>query len=408
MQTSTELELNQLLEELSEIKADEEDVFLEDNDAPPPPPRDSLVFDSPLDVAVRNSQRISVNNGKISYYEEPKSRNSDRFSNSGNERFSTRNQNVESQRSSDRFGDSGNERFSTRTSNQVQSNNNDRFSDRGNEEDRFSTSSNDRFSNSSNDRFSTSNDNSNQFSEVQEYEQPKSTKCGHCSKDISGDALQALGQLFHVDCFSCNKCSKKIGTEEFYVKDNKAYCEHCYKSSFLPKCSRCRKEIEGKYLKALNQDFHEKCFNCSVCNAPFSDGKFYEKDDNAYCHQHYNQLFGFTCAKCHQTITDGTAISALDKYWHRNHFTCTKCSKPFSDEKFFEDEGLPYCQEHYHERRGTICGKCNKIIDGLCVSALDKKWHQNCFTCTNCNGVLSGQVMLSEGKVYCPKCADKL
>jgi hypothetical protein len=44
MQTSTELELNQLLEELSEIKADDEEVFLDDNEAPPPPPRDSLVF----------------------------------------------------------------------------------------------------------------------------------------------------------------------------------------------------------------------------------------------------------------------------------------------------------------------------------------------------------------------------
>eukprot|EP01091_Cochliopodium_minus_P006674 TRINITY_DN16683_c0_g1_i1.p1 TRINITY_DN16683_c0_g1~~TRINITY_DN16683_c0_g1_i1.p1 ORF type:complete len:401 (-),score=122.82 TRINITY_DN16683_c0_g1_i1:70-1272(-) len=400
MQTSTELELNQLLEELSEIKADDEEVYLDDNEAPPPPPRDSLVFDSPLDVAVRSSQRISVNNGKISYYEEPTSRSSDRFSNSGKERFSTRDQPQQQvyhneSRNSDRFGDSGNERFSTRTSNQQQqhnhTNNDDRFSDRSTEDDRFSNY-----------------DNSNQFSEVQEYQTPKSTGCGSCSKDISGDALQALGQLFHVDCFQCKKCNKKIGTEEFFVKDNKAYCENCYKSSFLPKCSRCKKEIEGKYLKALNQDFHEKCFNCSVCNTSFSDGKFYEKDDNAYCHQHYNQLFGFTCAKCHQTITDGTAISALDKYWHRNHFTCTKCNKPFSDEKFFEDEGLPYCQEHYHERRGTICGKCNKIIDGLCVSALEKKWHQNCFTCTGCNGVLSGQVMLSENKVYCPKCADNL
>jgi len=323
MQTSTELELNQLLEELSEIKADDEEVFLDENEAPPPPPRDSLVFDSPLDVAVRNSQRISVSNGKISYYEEPKSRSSDRFSNSGQERFSTRDQpnnnnNNNSTRSSDRFGDTGNERFSNRNSNtQTKSSNthndDNRFSDRSTEDD---------------NRFS-SNENDNQFSVVEENQTPKSTKCGHCSKDISGDALQALGQLFHVDCFACKKCNKKIGTEEFFVKDNKAYCEHCYKTSFLPRCSRCKKEIEGKYLKALNQDFHEKCFNCSVCNAPFSDGKFYEKDDNAYCQQHYNQLFGFTCAKCHQTISDGTAISALDKYWHRNHFTCTKCSKPF-------------------------------------------------------------------------------
>ena len=329
--------------------------------------------DSPLEVALRNSQRISVNNGKISYYEEPKSRSSDRFGSSGDERFSTRNQTTET------YG------------------NDDRFSDRGLEEDDNRFDNDNRFEETS----------SNQLIEVQET-QPKSTKCGQCHNEISGDALQALGTLYHLNCFCCRKCSKKIGTEEFFVKDNNAYCDHCYKSSFLPKCSRCKKEIEGKYLKALNQDFHEDCFTCSVCNEPFDEGKFYEKDDNAYCHQHYNQLFGFTCAKCHQTITDGTAISALDKYWHRSHFTCTKCNKPFTDEKFFEDEGLPYCQQHYHEKRGTICGKCGSIIDGMCVSALEKKWHQHCFTCTGCSGVLSGQVMLSEGKVYCPKCAEKL
>jgi len=381
MQTSTELELNQLLEELSEIKADDDDIFLDVNDdAPPPPPRDSLVFDSPLDIAQRSSQRISVNNGKISYYEEPKVRSSDRFGNSGNERFSER-----EERSSDRFGNSGDERFSLRTENE------DRFSDRGEEDDRFSN-----------------NDQSDQLVEIVEQQTPKSTKCEHCGKDINGDALQALGNLYHVDCFVCKKCTKKIGTEEFFVKDNKAYCENCYKTSFLPKCSRCSKEIEGKYLKALNQDFHESCFNCHKCNQSFSDGKFYEKDNKAYCHQHYNELYGFKCSKCNQVITDGSAISALDKYWHRDHFTCKQCNQPFSDGKFFEDEGHPYCSQHYHQRKGTFCGKCGNIIDGVCVSALNKKWHQDCFRCTNCTNVLSGQVMVADEKPYCANCAENL
>lgn len=32
----------------------------------------------------------------------------------------------------------------------------------------------------------------------------------------------------------------------------------------------------------------------SVCHAVFEDGKFYEKDENAYCLKHYNELFGFS------------------------------------------------------------------------------------------------------------------
>lgn len=413
METSTEVELNQLLEELSEIKADEDDMGGDDS-PPPPPPRDSLVFDSPMDEAARSSQRVSVQGGKISYYEEPTARSSDRFGNEGNERFSTRpststplsknsQMSKTSQvgggavRSSDRFGDTGTERFSTRPSNNTPMSKTsqvteDRFSDRGNEEDRFGDVQ----------------DESGGFTESDNFSAPTSTSCKICGKEIEGDALQALNSLYHFSCFSCSNCKKNIGTEEFFDKDNKAYCLNCYKTSFLPTCSRCKKTIEGRYLKALNQDFHEQCFSCAVCNQAFSDGKFYEKDENPYCLQHYNELFGYTCAKCHQTITDGTAIAALDKYWHRNHFTCTKCNKPFTDGKFFEDEGQPYCQEHYHQRRGTICGKCGKPIDGMCVSALEKKWHQTCFTCTKCNDVLSGQVMLSEGNVYCPKCAQTL
>jgi paxillin len=418
METSTEVELNQLLEELSEIKADDDDLAGDDS-PPPPPPRDSLVFDSPMDEAARSSTRVSVQGGKISYYEEPSARSSDRFGNTGDERFSTRpstsgaplSKNSQlsktsqapssgSYRSSDRFGATGDERFSTRPSSSgaplsktSQASGNDRFSDRGAEDDRFGD---------------VQDDSNSGFVESDTYSAPASTSCKVCGKEIEGDALQALGALYHFSCFSCSNCRKNIGTEEFFDKDNKAYCLSCYKSSFLPTCSRCKKTIEGRYLKALNQDFHEQCFSCAVCNQAFSDGKFYEKDENPYCLQHYNELFGYTCAKCHQTITDGTAIAALDKYWHRNHFTCTKCNKAFADGKFFEDEGQPYCQEHYHQRRGTICGKCNKPIDGMCVSALEKKWHQGCFTCTKCNDVLSGQVMLSEGQVYCPKCANSL
>lgn len=92
------------------------------------------------------------------------------------------------------------------------------------------------------------------------------------------------------------------------------------------------------------------------------------------------------CGKCHGTIADGTAIKALGKYWHRDHFTCGTCSKAFSGEtdvvffvsflifvlldgKFFEIDGMPYCQEHYHAKRGTVCGKCSKVnppVDVFC------------------------------------------
>ncbi len=74
-------------------------------------------------------------------------------------------------------------------------------------------------------------------------------RCIVCRKDIEGDALQVLGGLYHFTCFACHGCGNKVGTEEFFDRDNKPYCVVCYKKSFLPKCTRCFKSIEGRYLK---------------------------------------------------------------------------------------------------------------------------------------------------------------
>jgi len=308
-----------------------------------------LVFESPLEEAQRHSKRVSVNHGKVTYPEPP-----------------------------ERDDDDGG-RF------------NDRFDERG--DDRFDEPAPPKLPD---------------FEPIKEPQMKLDVRCVVCRKDIEGDALQVLGGLYHFTCFACTGCGNKVGTDEFFDRDNKPYCVVCYKKSFLPKCTRCLRSIEGRYLKALNHDFHEACFNCAVCHVAFEDGKFYEKDENAYCMKHYTELFGYSCGKCHGSISDGTAIKALGKYWHREHFNCMTCSKPFSDNKFFELEGQPYCQDHYHAKKGTVCGKCGKNIDGKCVRALEKNWHQECFVCAKCKCVLKGQVMMSEGQVYCAPCANSL
>merc|ERR1711991_824119 len=121
------------------------------------------------------------------------------------------------------------------------------------------------------------------FEPVQEPVMDMDVRCTVCRKEIEGDALQVLGGLYHFTCFACNGWGNNVGTDEFFDRDNKPYCVICYKKSYLPKCTRCFKSIEGRNLKALNKDFHESCFNCAVCHAVFDDGKFYEKDENAYC-----------------------------------------------------------------------------------------------------------------------------
>ena len=47
--------------------------------------------------------------------------------------------------------------------------------------------------------------------------------------------------------------------------------------------------------------------------------------------------------------------------WHPNCFVCKECNSPFNDGAFFEHDGFPYCETHYHALRGSLCAGCHKV-----------------------------------------------
>ncbi|EPB79013.1 LIM domain protein [Ancylostoma ceylanicum] len=60
---------------------------------------------------------------------------------------------------------------------------------------------------------------------------------------------------FHVKCFKCSRCNKKLaGFSTFYRDGDKPICEVCYQDT-LDKCKRCRKPITGRMLRA-DEDLH--------------------------------------------------------------------------------------------------------------------------------------------------------
>lgn len=51
-----------------------------------------------------------------------------------------------------------------------------------------------------------------------------------------------------------------------------------------------------------------------------------------------------TCAKCFKIIsTADEHVSALDKHWHNDCFSCTVCAKQLGS-TFVQLEGKPHCQ----------------------------------------------------------------
>ncbi|XP_041038521.1 zyxin-like, partial [Carcharodon carcharias] len=54
--------------------------------------------------------------------------------------------------------------------------------------------------------------------------------CARCRKDLSRSeaAVRAMGSLFHVDCFLCEKCHQTLQGQQFYEVNGDPLCESCH------------------------------------------------------------------------------------------------------------------------------------------------------------------------------------
>ncbi|KAL1452145.1 hypothetical protein WDU94_006449 [Cyamophila willieti] len=85
------------------------------------------------------------------------------------------------------------------------------------------------------------------------------------------------------------------------------------------------------------------------------------------------------------------------------------CRQPFQGGSFFDHEGLPYCETHYHAKRGSLCAGCHKPITGRCITAMFRKFHPEHFVCAFCLRQLNkGTFKEQNDKPYCHGCFEKL
>lgn len=239
-------------------------------------------------------------------------------------------------------------------------------------------------------------------------EPSKVINCYVCGERVVGQVITALGRNYHKEHFTCAHCHQELGTRNFYEKDNLPYCERDYQQLFSPKCAACGEPILDKVTIALDRTFHPEHFVCAHCGIQFDiDDGFHEKDGRPYCKNDFFDLFANKCAKCNLPIT-ANYITALNVQWHPDCFVCSDCHCPFADGKFFDIDGAPYCEIHYHARRGSLCAVCKEPVIGKCTTAMFRKFHPEHFTCTYCLKVLTKSFKEENDKPYCHDCFDKL
>uniref|UniRef100_A0A673WG27 Paxillin n=1 Tax=Salmo trutta TaxID=8032 RepID=A0A673WG27_SALTR len=232
--------------------------------------------------------------------------------------------------------------------------------------------------------------------------------CGACCKPIVGQVVTAMGRTWHPEHFVCTHCQEEIGSRNFFERDGAPYCEMDYHNLFSPRCHYCNGPILDKVVTALDKTWHPEHFFCAQCGSFFGPEGFHEKDGKAYCRKDYFDMFAPKCGGCARAILENY-ISALNSLWHPECFVCRECFTPFVNGSFFEHDGQPYCEVHYHEQRGSLCSGCQKPITGRCITAMGKKFHPEHFVCAFCLKQLNkGTFKDQNDKPYCQGCFVKL
>ncbi|XP_077995612.1 paxillin-like [Glandiceps talaboti] len=232
--------------------------------------------------------------------------------------------------------------------------------------------------------------------------------CAACNKPIVGQLVTALGKTWHPEHFTCAHCQVELGTQNFFERDGQPFCDKDYHNLFSPRCAYCHGPILEKCVTALDKTWHPEHFFCAQCGRHFADEGFHEKDGKAFCREDYFDMFAPKCAGCNHAIVENY-ISALNVQWHPDCFVCTECRTPFNGGSFFDHEGRPYCEIHYHAIRGSLCCGCNKPITGRCITAMHKKFHPEHFVCAFCLKQLNkGTFKEQNDKPYCHPCFVKL
>ena len=116
-----------------------------------------------------------------------------------------------------------------------------------------------------------------------------------------------------------------------------------------------------------------------------------------YCEEHYYETFGDRCEGCGEIVRD-EVLNALGSTWHPRCFCCNSCGEAFGEDKFFQNGGLPFCEECYLDQHGERCEGCGEyVLEEGAVKVLDKIWHPQCVTCSTCTKAFGREDKIFKG-----------
>ncbi|KAG8925888.1 hypothetical protein FRC02_009357 [Tulasnella sp. 418] len=153
---------------------------------------------------------------------------------------------------------------------------------------------------------------------------PTGGHCAACEKPVSGQFVRALGTMYHLDCFRCQDCNVVVASKFFPIEgpDGRQHplCERDYFGRLNLICAKCGSALRGSYITACNKKFHVEHFTCSVCPTLFGQqDSYYEHQGDVYCYFHYSTRFATKCVGCNTAILKQFVEinrNMKDECWH--------------------------------------------------------------------------------------------
>ncbi|KAK4673645.1 Rho-type GTPase activating protein Rga1 [Podospora pseudopauciseta] len=149
--------------------------------------------------------------------------------------------------------------------------------------------------------------------------------CKKCGEPLTGQFVRALDGTFHLDCFKCRDCGQIVASKFFPAEDENGegqypLCETDYFRRLGLLCHQCGGALRGSYITALDRKYHVDHFTCSLCPTVFgAQDSYYEHDGQVYCHYHYSTQFAQRCSGCQTSILKQFVEifrNGQNQHWH--------------------------------------------------------------------------------------------
>lgn len=106
-------------------------------------------------------------------------------------------------------------------------------------------------------------------------------------------------------------------------------------------------------------------------------------DQYPLCETDYFRRLDLLCFECGGALR-GSYITAVERKYHIEHFTCSVCPTVFgAQDSYYEHEGKVYCHYHYSTQFAERCNGCHTAILKQFVEIFrngqNQHWHPECY-----------------------------